>query len=119
VVACLSAKKGGILLIENPEAHLHPQGQTSLGRLLGCCVQDGIQVIVETHSDHLLNGVRLAVKKGELPSGDVAIHFFTRSVEKGDVTVDSPKISNTGRLSSWPSGFFDEWDKSLDQLLEG
>ena len=63
VVACLAAPKGALLLLENPEAHLHPRGQAALGKLLAQCVLDDVQIIVETHSDHLLNGIRIAVKQ--------------------------------------------------------
>lgn len=59
LVACLAAPPGALLLIENPEAHLHPRGQAKLGELIARCVADGVQVLVETHSDHVLNGVRL------------------------------------------------------------
>jgi len=58
VVACLASPQGSLLLIENPEAHIHPQGQLALGELLALAAADGIQLIVETHSDHILNGIR-------------------------------------------------------------
>jgi len=104
--------------LENPEAHLHPQGQAALGELIARCVTDGVQIIVETHSDHLLNGLRLAVKNKHLRSEEVVMHFFSRSVETGEVFVQSPAVLESGRLSNWPDGFFDQWDKNIEALLD-
>jgi predicted ATPase len=118
IVACLAAPAGSLLLLENPEAHLHPQGQAALGSLLALCANDGVQIIVETHSDHLLNGLRLAVKANLASPEDVVLHFFTRQVETGEVFVQSPAILKNGRISNWPEGFFDQWDKEVDALLE-
>jgi predicted ATPase len=118
LVACLAAKEGALLLLENPEAHLHPRGQAALGELIARSASDGVQIIVETHSDHLLNGIRLAVKRKVLPCQDVLLHYFSRSVETGEAAVQSPAIFENGRLSNWPEGFFDQWDKDVDALLE-
>jgi predicted ATPase len=118
IVACLSAPEGSLLLLENPEAHLHPQGQAALGELLAKCSADGVQVIVETHSDHLLNGIRIASKNGSISKDDVALHFFNREIETGEVKVKTPELLDKGRLSYWPKGFFDEWENSLDNLME-
>jgi len=118
LVACLSAPVGALLLIENPEAHLHPQGQTKLGELLAICASDGVQVIVETHSDHVLNGIRLAVKKDLLAAADVQLCYFTRDVKTGDCYIESPSVLPDGQLTNWPKGFFDQWEKSLDALLD-
>jgi predicted ATPase len=118
VVSCLAAPKGALLLLENPEAHLHPQGQGAQGELMARCASDGVQVIVETHSDHLLNGVRLAVKRKLIKNTDVVLHFFSRSVETGEAFVQSPAVLESGRLSNWPGGFFDQWDKDVDALLD-
>ncbi len=118
LVACLAAPKGALLLLENPEAHLHPQGQAALGELMARCASDGVQIVAETHSDHLLNGVRLAVKKGLLKGSDVALHYFSRSIETGEASIQSPAILENGRLSNWPEGFFDQWDKDVDALLD-
>lgn len=118
VVACLMSQPGSLLLLENPEAHLHPQGQAALGELIVRAAADGVQVIVETHSDHVLNGIRLAVKRGLIGAEDVAVHYFTRSVETGFVSSQSPAILDDGRLSNWPPGFFDQWDIAVDALLE-
>jgi predicted ATPase len=118
IVACLAARPGSLLLLENPEAHLHPQGQVALGELLALAASDGVQIIVETHSDHLLNGIRLAVKKARLSCDRVVLHYFTRPIETGESQIQSPSVLPDGRLSNWPKGFFDQWDKSLDALLE-
>lgn len=116
VVACLSARPGSLILLENPEAHLHPQGQTSLAYLATAAVDAGAQLVVETHSDHVLNGLRLSVKNGRIPASATAVHFFRRSGERGEVV--SPRMGDDGMLSEWPQGFFDEWENSLDQLLD-
>ncbi len=117
IVACLAAPEGSLLLLENPEAHLHPQGQAALGTLLAKTAADGVQVVVETHSDHLLNGVRIAVKSGLVSADCVVNHYFRRDVESGEVMVQSPAVLADGSVSAWPEGFFDQWDAALDQLL--
>ena len=118
IVACLSAKPGALLLRENPEAHLHPRGQSALGQLLARCAADGVQIVVETHSDHLLNGIRVATKRSEIPNENIAVHFFSRDVESGESSITSPILHANGRFSDWPVGFFDEWSKALDELLD-
>jgi len=118
LVACLAAPEGALLLIENPEAHLHPRGQAALGELLALSAADGIQILVETHSDHVLNGIRLSVKRKQVEPEDVQLHYFTRHLASGDCTVESPAILPNGELSNWPEGFFDQWERSLDALLE-
>jgi predicted ATPase len=116
VIACLSAKPGSLILLENPEAHLHPQGQTWLAYLAVAAVAAGAQIIMETHSDHVLNGLRIAVKDGRIPAASTAVHFFRRSGQTAEVI--SPGMGDDGMLSDWPKGFFDEWENSLDQLLD-
>lgn len=118
IVACLAAPKGALLLLENPEAHLHPRGQSALGQLLARCAADGIQIVVETHSDHVLNGIRVAAKRSEIANQDVAVHFFSRNVENFESSISSPVLHANGRFSDWPEGFFDEWSKALDELLD-
>ncbi|MCX5127289.1 DUF3696 domain-containing protein [Streptomyces sp. NBC_00347] len=116
VVACLTARPGSLILLENPEAHLHPQGQTSLAYLATAAVAAGAQLVVETHSDHVLNGLRISVKNDRIPAIATAVHFFRRSGQSGEVV--SPRMGDDGMLSEWPRGFFDEWENSLDQLLD-
>lgn len=120
LLVILASPPGTLILLENPEAHLHPKGQSMVGHLLALAASCGVQVIVETHSDHVLNGIRLAVHGGKIKPEDVCLHFFQR-IEQSDqvlTQVISPRIDRNGRIDCWPDGFFDEWDKSLDALLE-
>lgn len=116
-VACLSAPNGGLVLIENPEAHLHPKAQSQIGTFLAQTAAAGVQVIIETHSDHLLNGIRKAVKNGILFPEDVVIHFFAGLDAEGHPQIQSPRISEDGSLSMWPDNFFDQFDKDLVDLV--
>ena len=113
MVAALSATKGDVILIENPEVHLHPAGQVLMGQFLADTAGAGIQVIVETHSDHVLNGVRRAVKARQLSAEQVAIHFF-RPPSDEVTQVLSPTLDDTGNIDDWPEGFFDQFDKDAN-----
>lgn len=117
IVACLAAQPGSLLLIENPEAHLHPRAQAVLGRLLARTASSGVQIVVETHSDHVLNAVRLAVKSGDVSDTDVLVHFLSRPSLELQPTISSLAIGNDGMINTWPPGFFDEFDNALDELL--
>ena len=117
LVALLAARPGDVLLVENPEVHLHPRAQQRLGSLLASVAASGVQVIVETHSDHVLNGVRLAVKQPAIKPDDVAMHFFAPALTGGEFVPQSPKIDSDGKLDVWPEGFFDQFDLALSQLL--
>lgn len=115
---CLGAKRGQVLAIENPEAHLHPSAQAKMGYFLGRVAAAGVQVIVESHSDHILNGLRKAVRDKRLKCDQVAIHFFDRRerLPEGGTQIISPVINDQGQLSIWPGGFFDQYEKDLAEL---
>jgi predicted ATPase len=115
----LLAKPGQVLIIDSPEAHLHPLGQSRIGRFLAQMAATGVQIILETHSDHVLNGIRLAVRDSLIKPDQVMIHFFNRASEIQSVDfprVVSPAIDTQGNLSEWPDGFFDQSDKDLARL---
>lgn len=115
VIAALSATKEDILLIENPEVHLHPAGQALMGQFLAQVASAGVQVIVETHSDHVLNGIRRAVKASRIQPKQVALHFFRpRSTDKAQVV--SPQMDANGNIDTWPDGFFDQFDKDMNHF---
>lgn len=119
IVALLAASPGDLVIIENPESHIHPQGQLELGLLASLAATGGVQVIVETHSDHFLNGARLAVKRKHLSAESASIVYFGR--DSDDVghssQVSIPKIDGNGKIDVWPQGFFDQWQDALFELL--
>ena len=115
IVALLAAQNDDLVIIENPEAHLHPGGQTRLAELAARATSAGTQVILETHSDHILDGLRLAVRRAIIRPEQVALHYFQR---KGlDTEVTTPAIRPDGRLDVWPEGFFDQHEKNLSSLI--
>lgn len=116
ILAILTAKPNSLLIVENPEAHLHPRGQSRMGQLLALAAESGLQIIVETHSDHLLNGIRVAVKQEKLSAIKTQIHFFTNVFDES--AKQSFQIEEGGGLERWPVGFFDEWDNMLTKLLK-
>lgn len=112
VVAALVAPKDSLLIVENPEAHLHPASQSQIGMFLAHTAAAGVQVIIETHSDHVLNGLRRAVRYGKLTPERVAISSFSKA---GQVVI--PRIYKDGGIDRWPDGFFDQIEKDLRELF--
>ena len=115
IVGVLTAIPGSMMIIENPEAHLHPKAQLRMGEFLARAAENGVQIIVETHSDHLLNGVRVSAKKGEIDAGRVAVHFIESRGQ--DHLHEELELHSDGSLSDWPAGFFDEWEKALRDII--
>ena len=111
IVAGLLMPAEGILIVENPEAHLHPAGQSRLGRFLARVAGSGAQVIVETHSDHIINGIRLAVAEDSvIPTDKVLVHFFGNEAGQAPEEIE---VTSRGALTSWPQGFFDQIEEDL------
>ena len=114
VVTSLVAKAGSIVLIENPEAHLHPKAQSKITHLLTRLAERGVQVMIETHSEHILNGFRLCALKDDytLSNTDLSIYFFDK-----DYTTKPLKVLENGRIEDWPDGFFDQQERDLAEIM--
>lgn len=119
VIALLKAKEGDLIILENPEAHLHPKAQRLLGELLVKAASTGAQIILETHSDHILNGIRISAKQKYIDASQVKLFFFLREDVgvKFNVNVYNPILNQDGDIDIWPEGFFDEWDNALTELF--
>ncbi|MCL2182302.1 MAG: DUF3696 domain-containing protein [Chitinispirillia bacterium] len=122
ITALLSASPGSLLIIENPEAHIHPQGQSKIAELIALAAQGGAQVIVETHSDHILNGILVACKKFEngergIDRNLVKIYHFTRDEDKHCANAEPITILEDGKIDKQPKGFFDQTENDLSYLL--
>jgi predicted ATPase len=113
-LAALS-RPGDLLAIQTPEAHLHPGAQHRLAGLLLDLADHGRQLLVETHSEHFVNALRLRVKSGRAPT-DYALHFFEQD-EAGQSRVSELSLDTKGRALRWPQGFFDQQAIDLAALL--
>ena len=115
LVALLAAEPGDIVSIDSPEAHLHPRAQSHMGRMLAHFASAGVQLLIETHSDHVLNGARLVVRDEVLPPDKMQLLFFGGAREH-DHGVITPKLDQAGRIDAWPEGFFDQGEADIANL---
>lgn len=117
-LAGLIAPPQGLLIIDSPESHLHPAGQSALAKFLGRVAASGVQVVIETHSDHIINGIRLAcVDRHPLTPESVMIYNFDKD-DTGNVRPVPIEVTEKGGLTSWPTGFFDQTEQDLAAILK-
>lgn len=109
ILTGLIAIKDRFFVIENPEAHLHPSAQSRLGYFLAIIADAGVRVIIETHSEHIVNGIQLAVATGKLNNDKSIINYLYKDDDIPDEpTIKSIDINSMGELNFWPKGFFDQ-----------
>lgn len=119
IVSGLIAEEGCLLIVENPEAHLHPSGQSRIGQFLAQIASSGIQVIIETHSEHVVNGIRIAALKKSIPNNLISINFFSVEQKSKAPNIQHLTLDEKAELSSWPNGFFDQEERDLAEIFEG
>ena len=117
VVAILSATPGSLILIENPEAHIHPRAQAELMKLVMKAVKAGIQIIIETHSDHIMNGALVFIVENPESLDLVKAYYFERNEESHTSRPCKLQILNDGRILNPPAGFFDQIDIDMRHLM--
>lgn len=116
LVLCLSSTKDDILIIENPEIHLHPKAQSKVCEFLYFIADSGVQIFVETHSDHIFNGIRAGIATNEMKTDNVTVNFFNlndKECTENSVIEFGPK----GQIKNAPAGLFDQFDVDLDRML--
>jgi predicted ATPase len=118
IVSGLIAKKDRFLIVENPEAHLHPSAQSKIGQFLATIANAGINVVVETHSDHVINGIQIVVAEKKVKPENVCINFFQQNDHDTQPSVNSIGITEKGELTDWPKGFFDQSQIDYSHLLQ-
>ena len=119
IVAGLVAQNGEILIIENPEAHLHPRAQHKLTLFLAKIAATGVQIFVESHSEHILNALRICTINQEgqekiLDNTDLSILYFQDNQEMPYIQIP---VDQNGGIEEWPNGFFDQTDKDFKILF--
>jgi energy-coupling factor transporter ATP-binding protein EcfA2 len=119
ILLCLIARRGSVVLLEQPELHLHPAMQLKLADFLLACAKTGRQIVLETHSEHLVNRLRLRVSEDDSnrTSNEVGLLFADQD-ELGRTTYKPSQINPLGGLSEdWPKGFLDVGSDEAGQLL--
>lgn len=117
VIHLAASVRGEVVVLQDPEAHLHPRGQSLIGREIAKAAARGIGVVVETHSEHLVNGIKLGLLELEMdPSNDLACYYF--NVTKGRSIAARVEIDSRGLTREWPQGFFDQAERDLSQLAK-
>lgn len=117
VLICLLAQPGEIVLLEQPELHLHPGPQQILGDFLLAVTESGRQVIVETHSEYLINRLRLRIAEDEYGAVSESVQLWYARRRNGRTSFESLEPNRYGSFEEWPEGFFDQAPREAEQIL--
>ncbi len=118
VIDGLAAAAGSMLIVENPEAHLHPKAQSNIGFFLGMMAAAGVKVVVETHSEHVVNGVRRALLYSDkISHDDLSICFFPEQPLPSGELFTHITMDRFGNLSDFPVDFFDQVRQDMREIM--
>ncbi|MFP3938777.1 MAG: AAA family ATPase [Thermoanaerobaculia bacterium] len=119
LVALLTAERGRLVYLEQPEIHLHPRAQVALASLIANAAKRGVRVVAETHSSLLLVAIQSLVAEGSLPPKDVILHWFRRN-DDGVTRLTTAELDEKGAYGDWPEDFgevtLDTEDRYLDAV---
>lgn len=115
IITGLIARPGEVVIIENPEAHLHPRAQSRISEFFARVASKGVQVFIESHSEHILNGLRVASLNNniELGHSDINILYFNEEFVHHEL-----QINEKGKIDNWPVGFFDQQDIDISSIFK-
>jgi predicted ATPase len=117
LIVCLSAKKGNIIIIENPEIHLHPKSQAKLGEFFSFIAAKDIQLIIETHNDHIINRICYEEFKENIKSKDIVIQYKENSnTQFQKIEIKKGQFFNKKGENRFPEGFFDATLKEIFEI---
>lgn len=116
IVMCLDSEKEDALLIENPEIHLHPLAQSRLCEFLYFIGNSERQLFIETHSDHIFNGIRAGIAQNTMNEEKVNINFFDMN-EKNCTECHEVKFGKYGKILNPVKNLFDQFEIDLDKML--
>lgn len=117
IITGLLAKKDSLMIVENPEAHLHPSAQSRIAQFLSKIANSGVYVVVETHSDHFISGVQISSLKQDINHENVNLVYLDKPIGSKEPHLKEISINERGELSEWPIGFFDQTQQDYRDLL--
>lgn len=113
---CLIEQSDRVILIEQPELHLHPSSQQKLADFLIAMVGNGRRIVVETHSEYLVTRLRRKVAVEGVEKDKFELVFVEKGASGSEFKVS--KLHETGQFSYWPEGFFGQIEDDLLSILE-
>ncbi len=117
LVLCYYCPEGSTLILEQPEIHLHPSVQASLADVFIDAIQKrGIQIILESHSEHLLRRLQRRIAEAKIDVGNTSLNFCRMENEAS--TIEPLALDSTGNISNWPKDFFGDLRGDLIAVAE-
>ena len=104
LVALLAAARNQIVFVEQPELHLHPRAQVALADIILQAADQGVRMVIETHSSLLLLALQAAIAEGRIAPDRVSLNWFTRDMT-GQTHVAEAQIGEDGSYGDWPEDF--------------
>ena len=105
LILCYYAPEGSILILEQPEAHLHPKVQTELADVLIDTVKNrNVQIILESHSEYLLSRLQRRIAEKKIAATDTALYFC--EIKDGTSEIEQLNVDEYGNIRNWPQDFF-------------
>ena len=112
------ADEGATVLIEEPEIHLHPKAQADLAQVLAEIAKaEDKQIIMTTHSEHLLSRLLTLVAERRLAPEELAIYSFEKD-EKGECSATEIEVTELGQVTGGLTGFFDANLDEMDRYIK-
>lgn len=116
IITCLAAPENSIIVLENPEIHLHPTAQSKVCDFLCFISKQNRQLFVETHSDHIFNGFRAGIATGNIRKEDVNIYFV--SLGEGHTTnMELVDVGRFGKINNQRKDLFDQFDIDMNKMI--
>lgn len=115
IVDALNTKPGQTMLVQQPEVHLHPRAQAALGEFFANQVSTGARFVIETHSDYLVDRIRIAVRNGVLKASDVSLLFFAR--HKAGAKIQAIELDRFGDILEPPQAYRQFFVDELSRVL--
>ena len=107
LVLCYYVPEGSTLILEQPGIHLHPMVQSQLADLLIEVVTErNLQVIVESHSEHLLVRLQRRITEGKVCRDKIGLYFCSNDEAEGVSTLEPLEVDRVGNIRNWPENFF-------------
>lgn len=119
ILLCLLAEPGALLVLEQPELHLHPRLQQDLADFLLACARSGRQLVIETHSEHLVNRLRRRIAADESDETRDLVGLVFAENDDGVTSYRPSEVNSYGGLGEdWPAGFLDLGAKESQELVK-